>query len=44
MCLLAKASPGASADVMAQAIDEFGVARPISAALGAALLSGALSI
>lgn len=34
----------ASADAMAQAIDELGVPRPIGAALGVALLSGALGI
>lgn len=44
MCLLAKASPGASADATAQAIGDFGVARPIGAAFGAALLSGVLGI
>jgi len=44
VCLLARASPGASADAMTQAIDELGVGRPIGAALEAALLSAALGI
>ena len=42
--LVARASPGAASNATAEAIESLGVARPIGAALGGALVSGALGI